>query len=146
MRRSMTARLGAIALLTLVLAGCGGEPDPVDDRDATLRLKMTEYRFEPQNLVVQATGRPMRIHVVARNLGELTHNVVIESIEEGDEQGTDVQPTVYMKSDTAHPGQTVSDDAFLHPGEYRVTCSIGNHDNLGMYGKLTVLPPKDSAG
>ncbi len=146
MRRSMTARLGAIALLTLVLAGCGGEPAPVTDRDATLRLKMTEYRFEPQNLVVQATARPMRIHVVARNLGELTHNVVIESIESGDDQGTYVQPTVYMKSDTAHPGQTVSEDVFLHPGEYRITCSIGNHDNLGMYGRLTVRAPQESSG
>jgi plastocyanin len=144
MRRSMTARLGAILLLCAVLGGCGGEPAPVVDRDATLRLTMTEYRFEPQNLVVQATTRPMRIHVVARNEGELTHNVVIESIEDSAEQSTDVQPTVFMKSDTAHPGQTVSADAFLHPGQYRLTCSIGNHDNLGMYGKVTVLPPKDS--
>jgi plastocyanin len=144
MRRSMT-RLGAIALLTiLVLAGCGGEPASISDRDATLRLTMTEYRFKPQNLTVQATARPMRIHVVAHNEGELTHNLVIESIEAGDEQGTDVQPTVYMKTDTAHPGQTVSGDAFLHPGSYRITCTIGNHDNLGMYGKLTVLAPKES--
>jgi len=144
MRRSMPARIGAITLLSLLLFGCGGEPAPVTDRDATLRLKMTEYRFEPQNLTVQAKARPIRVHVVARNEGELTHNVVIESIEEGSEQGTKVQPTVFMKSDTAHPGQTVSGDAFLHPGEYRMTCSIGNHDNLGMYGKLTVLPPQDS--
>jgi plastocyanin len=144
MRRSMTVRLGAITLLCFLVLGCGGEPGPVTDRDATLRLRMTEYRFEPQNITVQATGRPTRIHVVARNEGKLTHNVVIESIEKGDEQSTDVQSTVFMKSDTAHPGDTVSDDAYLHPGEYRITCSIGNHDNLGMYGKLTVLAPKDS--
>ena len=144
MRRSMPARIVAIALLSLLLFGCGGEPAPVTDRDATLQLKMTEYRFEPQNLTIQATSRPQRIHVVARNQGELTHNVVIESIEEGSEQGTNVQPTIFMKSDTAHPGQTVVDNAFLHPGEYRLTCSIGNHDNLGMYGRLTVLAPKDS--
>jgi plastocyanin len=136
------ARASTLLLVTVaLLAGCGGEPASVTDRDATLRIEMTEYRFEPQNLEVQATDRPMRIHVVAKNTGDLTHNVVIESIDADAEQGTGAQPIVFMKTDTAHPGETVSDDAYLQPGSYRVTCSIGNHDNLGQYGKLVVLPP-----
>lgn len=136
------ARVRMLLLVTCALvAGCGGEPATIPDRDATLRLEMTDYRFDPQNLEVQATGRPMRVHVVARNAGHLTHNVVIESIDAEAEQGTKSQPIVFMKSDTAHPGETVSDDAFLQPGEYRISCSIGNHDNLGQYGKLVVLAP-----
>jgi len=145
-RRAMVlrARTAMLVMTAAVLAGgCGGEPAPVTDRDATLRLTMDEYRFVPQNITVQATRLPMRIHVVARNDGELTHNVVIEAIEPDGEQGTKTQATPpFMTTDTAHPGQTVSDDVFLWPGEYRITCTIGNHDNLGMYGKLIVVKPK----
>lgn len=131
-----------VLVAAALVVGCGGEPDPVADRDATLRITMTEYRFDPQNLVVQATARPMRVHVVARNEGRLTHNLVIESVESGAEQGTDAQPIVFLKTDTAHPGERVSSTAYLQPGRYRLTCSIGNHDNLGQYGHLDVLAPK----
>jgi hypothetical protein len=136
--RVTTPLLVAAALL----AGCGGEPAPVTDKDAILRVTLTEYRIEPQNITVQATARPMKVHVVARNEGHLTHNLVIESIESAGEQGTGAQPIVFMKTDTAHPGETVSKTAFLQPGRYRLTCSIGNHDNLGQYGRLVVRAPK----
>jgi plastocyanin len=147
MRRGMAPRQRAIsALLTalLLLAGCGGDPASVTDKDATLRVEMDEYRFEPQNLTVHATALPMRIHVVAKNTGALTHNLVIESVEASSEQGTSADsndPVVFLQTDTAHPGDTVSKSIALWPGTYRITCSIGNHDNLGMYGKLVVLPP-----
>jgi plastocyanin len=143
-RRSMTRRLATLAALAVagaLLGGCG-EPASITDRDATLRLTLDEYRFEPQNLTVQATDRPMRIHIVAHNVGVLTHNVVIESIEPNADQGTATQPTIFMQTDTAHPGATVSKNAYLQPGTYRITCSIGNHDNLGMYGKLVVVAPR----
>jgi hypothetical protein len=47
-----------------------------------------------------------------------------------------------MKTPTAHAGDTVTGDAYLQPGTYRLTCTIGNHDNLGQYGRLVVLAPK----
>ncbi len=147
MRRGMAPPLRAIfVLLTalFLLSGCGGEPSSVPDRDATLRLDLDEYRFDPQNLTVRATSLPMRVQVVAKNAGVLTHNVVIESVDADAEQGTDGDPVVFLKTDTAHPGDTVRKTAALWPGTYRITCSIGNHDNLGMYGKLVVLPPADS--
>jgi hypothetical protein len=28
----------------------------------------------------------------------------------------------------------------LKPGKYRIVCTIANHDNLGQYGELKVLP------
>jgi hypothetical protein len=28
----------------------------------------------------------------------------------------------------------------LKPGKYRLVCTIANHDNLGQYGELKVLP------
>ena len=27
----------------------------------------------------------------------------------------------------------------LKPGKYRLTCTIGNHDDLGQYGELKVV-------
>jgi plastocyanin len=138
-RRATLATLGAVA----VLAGCGGEPAPVPDRDATLHLTLTEYRIQPQDVRVQATRRPMPIRIVARNRGILTHNVKVESVTAGSEQGTDDQPTVFGGTDhTAQPGQTVSGVVYLQPGTYRLTCTIANHDNLGQYGTLVVAPPR----
>ena len=133
------AMLGTAA----VLAGCGAaEPAPVTDRDATLRLTLTEYRIQPQSVRVQATRRPMPVRIVATNRGILTHNVKVESITAGSEQGTADQPTVFGGTDgTAQPGQTVAGTVYLQPGTYRLTCTIANHDNLGQYGTLIVAPP-----
>jgi len=134
----LRATLVLLCAATL-LGGCGGsEPDPILDRDRTLHLKLDEYRIEPAAVEVRSDSFPVKIHIVARDVGRLTHNVRIESVEEGAEQGTSVQPTVYGGTDTAQPGQTVSGDVSLWPGRYRMTCTISNHDNLGQYGELNV--------
>lgn len=133
--------LGALTLLS----GCGGsEPDPVLDRDLTLQITLSEYRVEPANIVVQARAYPQRIHIVARDKGKLTHNLLIESQDPLAAQGVRSQPVVFLRTSTAHPGDTVTADAYLLPGDYRISCSIGNHENLGQYGKLTVLAPRTS--
>jgi hypothetical protein len=131
-------------LAAALLAGCGPhEPPTVHDRDAILRFKLDEFRIRPQNVTVQATSLPMHLHVVARNVGKLTHNLVIQSSEDPEEaQGVGDEPIVFMKTPTAHAGDTVTGDAYLQPGTYRLTCTIGNHDNLGQYGRLVVLAPK----
>lgn len=134
--RASSARVGRPAFaLALVLAavGCGGgEPDPVRDKDATLQLEVSEYRIEPAALKVRAG----RVHVVVRNRGKLTHNVKVESEPTGE-----AEPTVlYGGTETAQPGETVSASVPLAPGEYRLTCSIAGHDNLGQYGRLIVEP------
>jgi len=138
-KRFTVVALGAAALLT----GCGGgEPATITDRDAVLRVELTEYRLQPPNVRVQATSVPMRVQLVAHNGGKLTHNLKIESVEPEAEQGTSVQPTVYGGTDTAQPGATVAADVFLQPGTYRMTCTLANHDNLGQYGKLIVEAPQ----
>ena len=73
--------LGAAALA----AGCG-EPDPVDDRDGSLRLELTEYALDPQ--VVKTSSRSIRIQ--ARNRGRLTHNVSVQEEREG--EGAQARP------------------------------------------------------
>jgi uncharacterized cupredoxin-like copper-binding protein len=135
---SLTSRamlLAAVAGSLWGLTSCaGGEPDPVRDRDATLRLVVDEYRIRPQSLKV----RPGRVHLVVRNKGRLTHNVKVES-----EPAGEAEPSViYGGTATAHPGETVSADVPLAPGKYRLSCTISGHDNLGQYGTLVVEPYK----
>jgi uncharacterized cupredoxin-like copper-binding protein len=39
------------------------------------------------------------------------------------------------------PGQTAAPvKVTLAPGEYRLVCTIANHDDLGQFGTLTVKP------
>ena len=128
--------IGAVALL----AGCGnGEPAPVLDHDAVLRLKLDDFAITPQVVEVQATGVPMLVQIVAKDIGHLTHNVHIESMSTG---AKSIEDSDFGGTPTAHPGATVrSGYIFLLPGKYRLTCTISNHDNLGQHGTLIVKPP-----
>jgi hypothetical protein len=124
---ALMAVLGAAA----VAAGCSGEPAAVAVSGNTLRVKLDEYRIQPQNVRMKAG----RIHLVAVNEGRLTHNLVVESITDDP-----TKQVVYGRTDTAHPGQTVRERGpiTLKPGRYRLADTIGNHENLGQYGELTV--------
>ena len=125
--RAILGLLGA----TAVVAGCGGVPDPVVDRDATLRPRLDEYRIRPGAVKVHAG----RIRILARNDGILTHNVKVEeaTYEEG------VTPAEYGRTATMQPGESAPGVTLrLAPGRYRLVCSIGNHENLGQYAELEV--------
>lgn len=136
MRRLLPVLLLGVAASSL---GCGRSPEFVMDRDGVLRFGLSEYRIEPQNLRV----REGRIRIVATNEGRLTHNVQIESIE--DREGE--QPTRYGRTETMQPGEVERTTVTLGPGKYRIVCTIGNHDDLGQYGELQVLPrQQDRAG
>jgi hypothetical protein len=145
-----SARVTTVLLATAaVLAGCGGEPAAVTDKDAVLRFKLDEYTIDPQVVRVVATSIPMPIKIVATNEGRLTHNVKVERVQP---ENTQPDESVLVDSEnkplpgtpTAHPGQTVrtEEPIALVPGEYRISDSIGNHDNLGQYGTLYVEHPK----
>ena len=125
--RALLAVVGAAA----ATAGCGGEPAFVTISGTTLRVQLDEYRIRPQNLRIQAG----RIHLVAVNEGRLTHNLVVESITDDP-----TKEVVYGRTETAHPGQTVTerDPVVLKPGRYRLADTIANHENLGQYGTLIV--------
>jgi len=128
LRRALVAAAVASAL---GLGACGGEPDPVTDRDATLRLSLTEYRIEPQVIRV----RPGRVHIVARNEGRLAHNLRVRSLVR--ERGEEIQEFGEFSA-TAFPGGRVTGDVTLPPGKFELVCTIGNHDDLGQTGTLIV--------
>ena len=126
--RSLRAALGLLAAVSLGAAGCGD--DAVRDHDGVLRLTLDEYRIVPEHVSVHEG----EIKLIAHNAGVLTHNVVVQkfNVKSGE------TPTVYGRTDTSHPGQTVSATMRLAPGKYRLVCTIANHDDLGQYATLQV--------
>jgi plastocyanin len=121
-----------VALALAVLTPACGEDDPVTLEGRTLRLKLDEYRITPQDVRVSAG----RLRIVATNVGRLTHNVKIVR-----QDSTDLEAPVEEIDGTrsTQPGESTSVTiAELEPGEYRLACTIGNHDDLGQYGTLVV--------
>lgn len=130
MRTLLTAL--ALAPLTLGLAACGGDDDeggggpPVTfQKGQQVAIKGFEYRFEPENVVVEGGGG--RIPVEFENAGSLAHNVRVFR------DGSDVGG-----STTFAGGETKTTTVELQPGEYELICTVGDHADLGMTGKLTV--------
>jgi uncharacterized cupredoxin-like copper-binding protein len=126
--------IAALLLLgALTIAGCGDGQSYTSAKSGVVRVDLDEYRIRPENLQVPAG----RIHLEATNSGRLTHNLAIESFEH--EEGE--EPTLYGRTRTLHPGEHGSEQApiTLKPGKYRLTCTIGNHDDLGQYGELKVV-------
>jgi hypothetical protein len=124
--------LPLLAIGALLFAGCGDDSPPSRAKDGVLRVKLDEYRIIPDHLEVPAG----RIHIIATNVGRLTHNLAIEA--EDREIGEEVQR--YGRTKTLHPGETGSEQEpiTLAPGTYRLACTIANHDDLGQYGTLKV--------
>jgi plastocyanin len=115
----------------LLLAGCG-EDEPVEIEGRTLRLRLDEYRILPQDVRVDAG----RLRIVATNVGRLTHNVKIVRQDEDDLEAP-VQEIGGTRS--TQPGESAAVTfEQLEPGEYRLACTIANHDDLGQYGTLVV--------
>jgi uncharacterized cupredoxin-like copper-binding protein len=129
--------LSPIALavtLSAAVTGCSGDDAYRYALDSTIQVRLTEYRLSPQRLIVNAG----EIRLFAQNDGRLTHNLVVE--EEDAEIGE--EPELYGRTPTLHPGELGTEvrPFRLRPGTYRLICSIGNHENLGMHGVLEVIP------
>ncbi|MEA2149060.1 MAG: hypothetical protein QOD69_890 [Solirubrobacteraceae bacterium] len=126
----LTAASAVLAASALVLGGCGGDATFRTNRPI-LRLQVDEYRIVPQEVVV----KPGRVKFVVRNAGRLTHNLVIEV----PPKQPDGKPVLVSRTETMQPGQTAPPiKVTLAPGEYRLVCTIANHDDLGQFGTLKV--------
>ena len=133
MRRLPALTAALVALAAPAVAGCGGGPSYARPTGDTLRITVDEYHFDPQDFEIPAGT----VHLVLHNAGRLTHDVAIETF---DPQPGE-EPTVYGRTRTAQPGETVREEApiVLRPGKYRLACLISNHDDLGEYGELKVV-------
>jgi len=119
-----------LAALALTLGGCGSGEMFRTERPI-LRITLDEYRIVPQHISVP----PGRMKFVVRNAGRLTHNLAIQDTSG---PGKPVQ-LEGGRTETMQPGQTGEPiKVLLLAGEYRLVCTIANHDDLGQFGTLTV--------
>jgi plastocyanin len=134
-RRPVRTLITALALApaALGLAACGGSddeegssgPPATFQKGQTVAVKGSEYRFEPGNVVIEGGGGPVTFEL--ENTGSLAHNLRVFS------GGRDIGGTP-----TFTGGETETGRVRLAPGEYEMVCTVGDHADLGMTGKLTV--------
>jgi plastocyanin len=127
MRRPWLPLVACAALLP----GCGDDDEGDSERPSAnvpaggeLRVTGDEYSFEPARVTVEGPGR---LRVTLRNGGALAHNLRL--FRQGRQAGG---------TPTFQGGQTRSGTAVVERGEYEMVCTVGNHADLGMVGKLEV--------
>jgi plastocyanin len=114
-----TAALVALA----VVIGCGGEEPTAVVRDETVEISLDEFFIRPQNIDVRAGT----VTVVVADRGRLRHSFRL--------WGPDSAP---VEIERLLPGDEIERRADLAPGEYRMVCTVSNHAELGMTGRLVV--------
>ena len=113
-----------VPLLCIVaLAGCGGDEPVARARDRTVRIVLDDFSIRPQT--VRARAGRIRFEIV--NRGRAGHNFRLR-------RGAG-EP---LKVTTLLPGDSESATAVLRRGDYRMVCTVGNHEELGMYGTLVL--------
>jgi plastocyanin len=110
------------------MAACGDDDDAgrtvTAPANTKLRVVADEYSFDPSRIVLKGAGT---LTVTLRNKGSLAHNL---KLFRGDEPigGTPTLPA----------GQSESARLNLEHGNYRMVCTVGDHEELGMRGTLQV--------
>ncbi len=127
--RAPAAILSACA--AIVAGGCSADDEPV--RSATVRagstVEMTadEYRFDPGRIAVMAGGRRARLRIVLLNRGTLAHNLQVRD-----------GKRVLGKTPSFKPGGERSVKLSLPPGSYDFLCTVADHEEKGMVGRIEV--------
>jgi plastocyanin len=117
-----------LALCSLLAAGCGDDDEPgrtvTAPANAKLKVAADEYSFDPAAIVLSGAGT---LTLTLRNEGSLAHNL---KLFRGDEEvgGTPTLPA----------GAGESARLNLEHGRYRMVCTVGDHEQLGMTGTLQV--------
>jgi plastocyanin len=117
------------ALLLLAPAGCGDDEDApgrtVNVRAGeTVRVVADEYSFDPQTIVLQGRGK---LTLELENNGVLAHNLKVFN-----------GPSEIGGTPTFTGGKTRAGTLALEKGEYELVCTVADHAELGMTGKLSV--------
>jgi uncharacterized cupredoxin-like copper-binding protein len=117
-------RLAVPCALLLAAAGCGGKDGGGPTRSATtaaggtVRVTAHEYSFDPNQVIVSGAGA---LRIVLR------HDIHLRR------DGSDIGGTPPFS-----PGGSRSVRLRLRRGSYELLCTVGDHAELGMRGKLTV--------
>ena len=125
MTRTRTSlALALTALAAVITAGCGDAGPPVRARGASFTVRLDDYLIRPQQLRVPR-GRQLTVTVV--NTGRLGHTLRIRGATRN-----------VLRFTTVRPGERKSRSFSPAPGRYEMYCALANHEELGMYGSLTV--------
>jgi plastocyanin len=120
----MPLRLATLLAL-LALAGCGSAGAPVKTNATSFSVTLDDFTLRPQELRVPK-GKPLKVTVT--NAGRLGHTFRIRGATRN-----------VLTLTTIRPGESKTSKSFdLAPGHYTMYCALANHEELGLYGKLTV--------
>jgi plastocyanin len=117
-----------LGLCSLLVAACGDDDDGGRTVKAPANAKLPvvadEYSFDPSTIELSGAGT---LTLTLRNKGSLAHNL---KLFRGDEEigGT---PTLAA-------GGSETTRLNLEHGSYRMVCTVGDHEELGMTGTLRV--------
>ena len=120
--RHLTA-VALAAAVALPTVGCAGDSPPARARDGRVRVTLDDFSIAPQRI----RAKPGRIRFEAVNRGTIGHTL---RVLRGDRELAGVK--------TLLPGASGTATAGLGRGDYKLVCILGNHEELGMYGTLTV--------
>jgi plastocyanin len=108
----------------LALAGCGDAGEPVRERSTSFTVVLDDYYLRPQELRVP---KGKRLTITVTNRGRLGHTLRIRGA------------TRNILAFTAlRPGESRTREFSPQEGRYTMYCVLANHEELGLYGKLTV--------
>lgn len=116
-------RITLAVLAAALVAGCGGDGPTVQARDQRVGIELDDFLIRPQN--VRATAGQLTFSV--GNRGRLGHNFRLR------DDGREV-----VEVTTLLPGESATTSARLRPGNYKMVCTVANHEQLGMTGRLVV--------
>jgi plastocyanin len=111
-------------LTAAALAGCGGDEPATQARGARLAIELDDFLLRPQNVRAQAG----RLTFEVTNGGRLGHNLRLRGGSEGER----------VVTATLLPGKAATKALKLAPGDYTMLCTVANHEQLGMTGRLVV--------
>ena len=122
-RRRSLAAAALAAVLAAPGAGCGDGGATARAQDGRVDVVLDDYLIDPQR--VRARGGRLAFRVV--NRGRIGHTLRVLRGE---------REVVAIK--TLLPGAAGAGAASFERGAYKLVCVLGNHEELGMYGTLTV--------
>ena len=120
--RHITALALALAA-ALPAAGCADDSAPARVRDGRVTVTLDDFSITPQRI----RAKPGRISFRAVNRGAIGHTLRVMR------SGREVAAVK-----TLLPGATGTGTGTFERGDYKLLCILGNHEELGMYGTLTV--------
>jgi plastocyanin len=117
-------RTTAALVAAAVLSGCGGAGSTMQVSDQRAEIELDDFLIDPQNVRAQAGGLTFAV----TNRGRLGHNLRLRGGSEGEQ----------VVTTTLLPGDGATKTVTLAPGSYTMLCTVANHEQLGMTGRLVV--------